>query len=195
MKCWAGCRDGSSFTLSKKVKFLWHGTWVMGPYLTCRLPPPKTHMGQNFISAKMEVRCWVAKGSTDGKIYHKYAHLALEIDSGRETQDSGHEKTAGQRKARWHIAKNTSVFTKLTEKKRALGHSDYTLWSGKMIIAGLFPYTKKNAPYETCYNLWNRSNTALLYGILLQTMDLVMKTLQLIIIAPCRGVYVWVCWW
>ena len=64
-----------------------------------------------------------------------------------------------------------------------------------MVTAGLLPHTEKNAPYETCYNLWNRSNAALLYGILLQIMDLGMGILKLIIIALRGGGVLWVCWW
>ena len=76
-------------------------------------------------------------------------------------------------------------------KERALGHPDCMLRSGEMMVTGLSPQVEKmqRMRHEAYYKLWNRSNEALLYEILLHIMDLGLKLMQLIIIT----LYVCVC--
>lgn len=155
----------------------------MGPYLSCELPQPRLTWFRMLHMQKWGLRGWEAKASAE--IFHNYAHLALDVDRGRETP--------GLRRRDWMLKKSEMTHCRghscphqVHRKERVRAHPDCTLWSGKMITTGLFPRTKKNAPYETCYNLWNRSNAALLYRIFLRVMDLGMKKLQLIIIGVCE---------
>lgn len=127
VRCWAGCRDRSSFILSKKVKCLWHRTWVMAPYLSCKRPPPKTHVGWNFINVEEEVGCWVAKGSADGEIYHKYGHLVLEVDGGRETPGLKRWEDCGSKKNKMAHRREHFCPHQVNRKERDLVYPDCTL--------------------------------------------------------------------